>query len=224
MPMHQPQAPTLDSLGQEVHPAFGLISVHRVTSTPGDILFDSDVRHSRVIRLRIHRARRSRDLSHDHVSEAQSLIEVDMSEAQFASCVSSMNTMGVPCTLRRVGDDYNVPGLEYAPRLKQTMDEVHEAASAAFAQIEQAMAELDGLDAKAGVKARREAMDTLRSRIRNAVPNVDWAGQQLAEQAEAVVQRARADVEAMVTAKAAQLGIEPSEIASPLIIESGDAQ
>jgi hypothetical protein len=42
--------------------------------------------------------------------------------------------------------------------------------------------------------------------------NMTFAAKSLSEHAENVVQRARADVEAMVLAKAAQLGLEPGDL------------
>ena len=56
--------------------------------------------------------------------------------------------------------------------------------------------------------------------IANAVPNVDYAARQLAEHAENVVEKSRADIEAMVTAaqdrnavieSSSLLAIQPAE-------------
>jgi hypothetical protein len=205
---HTPTEPVTNERGDESHPAFGSISASRISCTPGQVLFDSDILHDRVIRVRIGRMVRIRDLKTDRLHPTRELIEVDMSEAQWASFVSSMNTQGVPCTLRRLPDERDVPGLPHAPRLAQSIAEVHGAAQEAFSAIQQAMADLEALDPKAGVRERREALRTLRACINNAVPNVDFAGKMLAEHAENVVQKARADVEAMVAQKTTQLGID----------------
>ena len=53
--------PTADENGDEHHPAFGMAQISRVTSTPGRVLFDSDLRHSHWIELRIHEATRNRN-------------------------------------------------------------------------------------------------------------------------------------------------------------------
>lgn len=219
---HAPQGATLDPLGGERHPAYGSITAHRVSSNPGAVLFDSDVRHNHFVRVTISRATRSRQLGHDWHHPTQELLELDMSEAQWASFLSSMNTTGVPCTLRRVGDDVNVPGVTFSPRLAASMAEVHEAAELAFGRIKEALAVVDGLDAKAGVKDRREAMRSLRAAIQNATPNVDYAGRQLAEHAENVVQRARADIEAMAAQKAQQLALKADDDGPVIALELGD--
>lgn len=52
---------------------------------------------------------------------------------------------------------------------------------------------------------------------------MSYAAKSLSEHAENVVQRARADIEAMVVSKAEQLGIDPGEVAeTPLLEEPGN--
>lgn len=207
-----------DHFTEEEHPSFGMIGAYRASiSPPGSTLFDSDIRHQHSVFLRISHAQRRRELSHDWIFSRAEIIEVEMSEAQWASFVSSMNTSGVPCTLRTIEGE-RIEGLPFSPRLEQSMRETHEAAQRAFDDIKEAMrvyAELPS--SPRGPK--REAWLTLQARIQNAVPNVDYAGKVLAEHAENVVQKARADVEAMVTQRAAQLGIDPPTMAQ---LEAGD--
>jgi len=208
---HEPVPPTETEWGEE-HPAWGFISASRISVTPAQTLFDSEIAHRTVIRVEIGRMDRKRDLKRDWLHPRGTLIEVDMSEAQWASFVSSMNTQGVPCTLRRTESDPNVPGLEFAPRLAISAKEAREAAHEAFSQIEEAFAALEALDSKAGVKAKREAMSRLRSAIANAPSNVEFAAKSLTEHTENVVQKARADIEAMVEVHARQIGIDPADV------------
>ena len=57
-----------------------------------------------------------------------------------------------------------------------------------------------------------EAMHTLEAHINNATPNVDFAGKQLVKQAEDVVQKSKADIEAYVVATAQRLGVDPAAV------------
>lgn len=207
---HPPTPSTVNDRGDETHPAFGFIQASRVTSYPGQVLFDSDIKHTNTVMVRIGKMSRKRDHTHDWLHPNQELIEVELSEAQWASFVSSMNTQGVPCTIRRTEDDLNVPGIEYSPRLKLSHREAQVAARTAFADIEQAMAEYEALDSKAPVKERRAALATLRAKINNAAPNVEFASKMLIEHTENVVQRARADIEAMASQHAQHIEIEGS--------------
>ena len=215
--MHEPTPPTLNEHGDEVHPAFGNITVNRssVVGGPhnGAVLFDSEIAHRETITVKISPATRSRDLNHDWIhATGKPLVEVEMSMAQWASFVSSMNSgSGVPCTIRKTETEWDVPGLEFAPRLALSAQETRSAAERAFSDIKDALAEVEEvIDSKAGVKALRSAIGTLRARINNAVPNVDFATKSLRKHTEDVMQKARADVEAMVTQHAISLGIDPA--------------
>lgn len=198
------EAPHVDEHGFDAHPAWAVIGASRIQSNPGQVLFDSDIVHANTVRIRLMLATRKRELHHDYIHGSKMLAEVELSEAQWASFVSAMNVGdGVPCTLRFDGD--YVPGFPHEPQLAETMAETHAAAERAFGDIREAFTAVENATT---AKEKREAMDTLRARINNATPNVDFAGQQLVKQAEDVVQKAKADVEAFVTTRARQLGID----------------
>lgn len=212
--------PTVGERGEESHPAFGLIGASRTTVTPGVHLFDSDIRHQHTVRVRLKTASRRRDLHHDWIHADTEIVEVELSEAQWASFVSSMNSGdGVPCTIRWRADGGGVPEFPYDPRLAHTTAETKDAANLAFGEIRAALAVVEALDAKCSAKDRREAMRELHFAIVNASPNVEYAGKVLIEHTEDVIQKARADVEAFVVGKARQLGIDPVDMGGGGILE-----
>lgn len=211
------EPPHLNERGDEAHPAWGLIGASRVShSPPGAALFDSDIKHNHFVVLRIRRASRKRDLYRDWKHGEDELIEVAMSEAQWASFVSTLNMGdGVPCTIERVGNEF-MPGVEYEPRLAVSMDEVSAAATKALEHIQTAF---DAYKESKSAKNRK----ALESAIANAPANLRFAAESLSEHAENVVSRARADIEAAVVSKARQLGIDPAEIATPHnLLEAGN--
>ena len=203
------EQPTVDQRGAESHPAFGLVSVSRITSSPGQVLFQSDIRHGETIRLSVRRATRQRDLHHDWVFEkGLDLIEIEMSLAQWASTVSSMNTSGVPCTIRQTESEHWVPGLPYDPRLAHSMAELKGVAERLHAeQLAALTAYEDAIARKAGAKELRELRSKLHYAITNAQGSVDFAAKSLNEHAENVVAKARADIESMVRAEVQQQGL-----------------
>lgn len=226
---HRPVPPTEHEPGRhddarESHPAWGLVSASRVSSTPGAVLFDSDIRHQHYIRLHVHRATRDRGLQRDWIHDTGPvLIEINMSEAQWAAMTSSLNTSGVPCTIRATETQANVDGLEYAPRLAVSMAEVRGAADKIKERLDAAVAAVEEKPTKANIKA-------LRSALGGIAPNMEFAAKSLSEHAENVVQKARNDIESMVTQKAVQLGVDPQSLAfalegeSPVqMIEAGDS-
>lgn len=197
---------------RETHPAWGQIAAYRTSiSPPGSPLFDSDIRHQHTVVVRINEASRTRDLHHDWIIDGKELIEIEMSEAQWASFVSSMNTSGVPCTLRTVAG-VDRERVKFAPRLEESLRETRDAADRAFAQIDEAARLVEEKPTKANIRA-------LRITIQNATPNVEYAAKTLGEHAENVVTKARADVEAMVARQAHQLGIEAADVEAPPQIE-----
>jgi hypothetical protein len=205
----QKVAPTLDEHGHEIHPAWVVVGAYRGSvSPPGAVLFDSDIRHQHVITVQVSEAHRKRDLNRDWIGGGKRIIEFTMSEAQWASFVSSMNSgTGVPATLgfRDSADDPHVPGMPFDPRLAHSMDEVRNATTKAQEDVRRAF---DAYSERKTVGNLRH----LEAMIDNLPANLAFAAESLSEHAENVVQRAKADIEAFVINKAEQLGIERSEI------------
>lgn len=217
MTLHEPQDPIIEQVagiggGHEIprehHPAFGLISVNRSQGTPR-VLFDSDIQHGHTVHITIYEADRTRDLNHDSIfakSREGILAEVEMSEAQWASFVSSMGQGdGVPCTVRRKQGDWDIPGLPHAPRMAEQMAEVRNAADKALEKIREAFAAVEERPNKSNIRALKIAIEHMPA-------NMAFAAQSLTDYTENVVQRATADIEAMVIAKAKYLGIDPAEV------------
>jgi hypothetical protein len=188
-----------DASGDQCHPAFGMARVSRVHAHPGEVLFQSDVRHGEYIMVTISEATRRRELSRDWVHAGRQLVQVSMSLAQWASLVASAGTEGVPVTIDY--DHGDRPGLVMESRLALTTGEVRAAADAAFAKSQEALAAYEAaLTAKAPAAERNRLLRALHAAIANASPNVEYAARQLTEHAEAVVEKSRADIEAMIRA------------------------
>lgn len=219
---HKTQPPTPGRDGYDTHPAYGSISASRVTSSPPNTLFDSEIRHSHYIVLHINRASIKRDLNHNWIHpDITPLIEVAMSEAQWAAFISSMNSGGSPCTITSTENDHNVPGLEFRPVLAQSIAEVRGAAQQSMTQIERAMENYSNVLVTGTAKEKREALSSLQQTIKNVPANMAFVAKSLSEHAENVVTKARADVEAMVVQSAQQLGINASELPT-LELKSGE--
>lgn len=217
--MKQYEDYTTDGDGDERHPAFGTVSLHRISASPGAVLFQSDVRHPEYMRISVHEATRKRDLHHDWVHPERMICEISLSMAQFASFVASTGQgSGVPCTIEWTGtgsqETGGRPGLTLASRLSLTHDEVRAAAHDAFGKIQTAEAAYEAaLNGHAPAAERKKALADLRAAIANATLNVDFAAKKLNEHAEAVVEKSRADIETMIIRMAERAGIEPDATA-----------
>lgn len=217
--MREIEKPTTNARGDETHPAFAMIKANRVSvggAGGGAVLFQSDIKHGSTVRITLETATRKRDLNTDWVHAEKQVVEVELSEAQWASFVSSMNTSGVPATLRWTQADGQLPELPYEPRLKESMDEVRGAAEKLFSKAQAAMADYEqALADKAPAKVRNEALRKLHYTLANSEPNMTFAAQSLNEHTENVVQKARADIEAMAYTAAAQHGLAQGQ--APLL-------
>lgn len=222
---HPEQEPTREEAGghrsegdiRETHPAFGNVTVARISGGNAS-LFDSEVRHNHFVRVTVRRSDRTRALHRDWMSTAGMglpLIEFDMSEAQWASLVSAFgNGGGVPCTIRATESDPNVPGIPFAPRLELSTAETKAAAERQYERVKAALAAVEEKPTKANVRSLRLAVD-------QAAGNVAFAAESLTEHTENVVQKARADIEAMAHSAAVNRGLSPAEF-TPLAIEGRD--
>lgn len=185
---------------RETHPAFGVAVVSRVSSVPGAVLFQSDIRHRETIRLSIKRADRTRDLNHDWVFGHDELIEIEMSLAQWGSLISSQGIGGgVPVTLRRTESEVFVDAIPFRPRIQQNISEVRGSFNKTFAAVQKAFERVeDAFENKKGVKVQREAIRNLKFTIQNIPENATFAVKSLKEAAEHVVSQASADIEAQI--------------------------
>lgn len=199
--------PTLDEYGAERHPAFGYISATRSQYGGGAaVLFDSDIQHHETITIQVMPAARRREIGRDWTfGDTTPLVEVEMSLAQWASFVSSLNTAGVPCTLRRTESDHEVDALPYAPRLAESFKYTREAADRMLDEIKEKFEAVKAKPTKANIWALEIA-------IQNSTPNVTYATKTLVEHTENVVNRARADIEGMVLQHAQQLQLGAGEV------------
>lgn len=86
---------------RQKHESYGLISFSRTTSSGNKPLFGSSIEHSNTIRMRLKHAEVERGLNTDWYRSTGQIVEVEMSSAQFADLITSLNQgEGVPCTIR----------------------------------------------------------------------------------------------------------------------------
>lgn len=201
----------------ERHPAYGMIGVSRVSCTPGKHLFGSDVRHSHYLSVRIQAAHMNRTLSRDWPHSDRQLIEVELSESQWAAFVSSPNMGdGVPCTLSWV-EGRQVPDIgRVADKKEQFSSEVRRALADAQAAVEVLEARVKALGVSA--KVREELWHQVLMVKNNLVPNVDFVGRQFTEHVERLTDAAKTEVGAYVQATVMRAGLQA--LGAPLSLDA----
>ena len=208
----------------ETHPAFGVATVTRSQGTPR-ALFQSDLKHSETITLTVLTAERGRSLMHDWVHPRKTLVEIEMSLAQWGALVSAMGIgSGVPVTLRHTETQTYVDDLPYEPRIGTVVDEAKGAVGKLMERVKERYAVLRAaVDEKQGVKAIREATHSLGYAIDGAESNTEFAMKSVQGAAEHVVSQARADVEAHIL-QAARSGLGYEVQIPELDVQSAPAE
>jgi len=186
------------------HESYGMIGFSRITSTGGSRLFGSSLEnHYTTVRMRICQATRIHDLGRDWYHGGKELIEVELSAAQFAELLTTMNVgSGVPCTIRHVGGD----------RMDDPPNELHEVEEVREGFREDA--ERLGREMRAMVKKaeemlksktppnksqREEILHDLQMFVQHVEKNMPFMASQFQEATEKMVTEAKTEVDAFIT-------------------------
>jgi hypothetical protein len=194
------------------HPAYGMVSFSRVSGDPGK-LFGSEIRHNSFIRLTVKAGEHKRHLSSDwYFEHGIPLIELDLSAAQFAELVSSMNCgSGVPCTVRWVNGEEHPPIADDKSSFHDTIQsELQKEAKDAFADAQKLVSTLRDTLAKSKLpKSQQADILDLARRIECAVKDsMPFILEQYQEGAEKIGAKAKAELDAFATLLIQKLGTE----------------
>lgn len=208
-----------DNATKEWHESYGLLQFNRVSG--GARLFGSHLAdHQHFICMTVSRAELHHDLSRDTEYPTEELIEVWMSMAQFAECITAMNHgNGVPCTIKRVDgvrmedvpDESDQEHAKIREGFEQKIASTVEVLGKAHDQMEQL------IDSKKSISkgAAREMLEVLRSAHQELEKNAPFVVDQFRRSADKVVTSAKAEVEAFFSHYVARVGMAA--------IEAGDA-
>ena len=215
----KPQEPSREAGGMhddyaEIHPAYAMIGASRTSG--GATLAGSDFSHQAYMTIAIKRASLRRGHSSDHWFAGEEIIEVALSEAQWATFVSATNMGdGVPCTLHWTEQDGYLPRIvAITNRREQVNDEVKQALAEAVAGLD------DILSTPNITKAVREKAQRARMRLTDSVPYVVARAD---EHMENTIEHAKIEVEAYVVGMVQRAGIAALTGEKPILaLNTGD--
>lgn len=179
------------------HPCFGQIMVSRVSSAKS-VLYDSEFEHRDTLKITINTSRLHRTLSSNYHFAQDRLIEVEMSEAQWATMVSSPNVGGgVPCTLRGFNGQ-QIPGLPKPIRDREKFSfEFDEKVQSVLNQVQAIESAIDEAKLSATAKkAIERQLETLRSKINDSIP---FVAERFAQHMETTVEKAKTEINSYAT-------------------------
>lgn len=212
-PVVKSRASTLGET-ETTHPAFAQIGASRVNGSA--FLYGSDFRHNSYVSIRLHRSQLNRGLSNDWHFGREEIVEVALSEAQWASFVSSLNMgTGTPCTITSIGGKV-VPGLP-APenRVDQFAGEMSKNSTDAIKVLETirttiAQTSLSG-------KAKEQIGRLLDMAVRDITSSNTFVAKQFGEHMETIVEHAKTEVNAYVTSAVQRAGLEALASGRPVL-------
>lgn len=200
------------------HPAYGMIGASRIQGGKL-ILFGSDFIHDRSIAIRIHHSELNRDSTSEHHFATKQICEVYLSEAQWATFVSSLNVGdGVPCTITALGGK-NVPMIPSVPdRAIQFTEAAKERLQKSMDALTEMSAKIDGM--KISTKAKDELNSFINTAKMNIGSNLKYVATQFGEHIEDQVEKAKMEISAYVHSTVMRAGLEslgvPIQIATEM--------
>lgn len=198
------QEDSLHSEQELTHPAFGLVSVSEIHGR--NAVFGSDITHDRVLRIRVTQAIQHRHLSNDWNHSKGTIVEFDMTHAQFAQFIASNSGRTTPVTLRthREGHLYDVPEIKIDTRplkVEQFRQEIKNSIQKATSRTAQALAKLENavMDASMSKKQRDSLMALIsesRAVTERLPESLNFINQQANEALEGQVNEVKVSLEA----------------------------
>lgn len=189
----------------EEHESYGLVSFARIGGDPGRLFGSALKSHSVFIQLRVSKGMRAYEYGHPRyfASMRGDIVEVNLSAAQFAELLTTMNVgLGVPCTIGRLQgkpvapppEDPNSEGEKVRLAFKDDMSELRET----FLKDKQVVAEIMAKKSLTQLD-RKTVMEALARVDRFLGGNAEFMLTQFEESTEKVVVAAKAEVDALIT-------------------------
>jgi len=206
---------------EEKDPCFGVVAISRVQGRRR--LFDSPFEHQHFVTLSIKRAYRSRtDLHMDYIGAGEELIEIAMSEVQFASMVTSLNMgVGTPCTIAHFeGKILKEPKPDQTKKTFEKEGKEHWADLAKMAAELEKLTELPASSLKA---PQRERMNFLALKIHQGLTDsAEFFHEQFQKSMDKVVAVAQGEVQAHILSVVQKAGMKALEGKDPFRLEMSE--
>lgn len=195
---------------EESHPAFGMVSLSRVSCNPPANLFGSSVRHGHYITLTIKEAKRQTSPYKDWYFGRGELITVAISGTQLGEMLSSMNVGdGVPCTIERFNGEGRPRIEEFTTVQDEAQQQMKEQLNTLFERSKELVAKAQEL-VKGGApkKSDREGLLDILTQLSHGIScNLDYAGKCFDEKMERTVMQAKGEVETFINSKIHAAGL-----------------
>ena len=208
------------------HPSYGILHIARTSGSGSAIrLFGSPLAtHYGTIQLTISKGKWSHGLHYDrYFGMNKEFIEVEMSAAQFADAITSLNIgSGTPCTIRYVQGERVAEPPEEATEAEHIRDNFENALDKYTEKARTYRKRIEALTSKLSAKAKDEirvALDVIEQQLASNVP---FVVKQFQEATTRITTSAKAEVDAFVTGVVRAAGLQSiAEGRLPSLLPSG---
>lgn len=180
------------------HPSFGTIEFDRVNGNSTS-LFGSSIKHRDTIIMKVSHADITRGLNSDHFFADKPIVEIEMSQSQFAEAITSMNhSNGVPVTIRYTEKDGFINGCNFVNKKEQFVNEFKEEKDKIMKNSRQLIQEVCELfNKKSLTKSDKENILSKLSMLNKDIgSNMDFVVRQFHEQMDKTVNESKGEIEA----------------------------
>lgn len=208
---------------KETHESYGMAGFYRASGGSTN-LFGSSIKHNHTIRFTIKTAAKRRGLNTDWYHGEKQLIEIEMSQNQFAELITSMNMEdGVPVTIRRLNGKM-IEGCPEENKRQLFEKEFEERMGNLELGLRKLTADAKAIlnEKKAPTKSDKETILAQIARLEQEIrANIPFMSEMFNEQMDKTVTEAKGEVEAFVQNKVTSLGIEGLK-AEVLMLQDGN--
>lgn len=193
---------------KEQHPSYGILQISRATSSKPVNVFGSSIKHTNTIRMQLSKAYVQRDLSNDFYMTDDHLVEIEMSESQFAEMICSMNMgSGTPVTIKWLRGEGMIEDCPYSDKRKLFESEFEDSIKKQNELVNQLMLQIEELlkKPKVGKNDLKEAMSLLQRLYGCMNEGKSFIYKQFNEQMDKTTLEAKGEVEAFIQNKMNQL-------------------
>jgi hypothetical protein len=213
----------------EKHPSFGVIHAARQSNSHPKALFGSAVKGGNTIAITISTAVHDRHLHNDYIHEDERIIEIEMSQTQFAEMMTSLNYGGgTPCTIKWYDGD-RVQEPPYMSKTEQFQEEfrnrLHNIGVDMKKMVMESVQMLKNKD-YLNKGDRQFVISQIEMLVQDIQKNVPFVNDQFMEQMDKTVTEAKGEIEAYVNHVVQKTGVEAlrSGLVPPAIEDKSNIQ
>lgn len=195
----------------EEHPSFGIIRASRQSNGVPQSLFGSAVKGGNTISITLSHAHHDRNLNHDWIHDDEKIIEIEMSQTQFAEFMTSLNYgSGVPCTIRWYKNE-RIQGPPYMSKTEQFQEgfknKLHNIGVDLKKLVVEAIAMLKNKD-YLNKSDREFVVNKIEMLVQEIQKNIPYVNDQFMEQIDKTVTEAKGEIEAYMNHVVQKTGLD----------------